>query len=393
MAPPESFQPRPTVVSAAELPAQDFRYLKTEEARREYEKNYVPPNFTLKELRDSIPAHLFERSALKSFMHLFMDFIACGTLYLMATQLEGKHFLLQLLGWPVYWFVQGAFFFGIWVIAHECGHQAFSESRLLNNVVGTILHSALLVPYHAWRISHSLHHANTGHIERDQAFVPYRRSEFHKSALYEAVQESPIFILAKMAFFLVIGWPLYLIMHAGGPSYGKYTSHFHPTSPIFRPNQGNLILESDAALLVAIAIIGQCIRVYSFETVGKYYLMPYLFNNAWLVMITYLQHTDVYVPHYEKSTWNYVRGALTTVDRDFGWFLNHAMNHITDSHVVHHIFSQIPFYNAIKATPYLKEKLGKYYLYDSTPFPVAMYNAISNCNFVDDEGDVLFYRR
>lgn len=37
---------------------------------------------------------------------------------------------------------------GLWVVAHECGHRAFSDSELICDVVGLILHSALLVPYH-----------------------------------------------------------------------------------------------------------------------------------------------------------------------------------------------------------------------------------------------------
>ena len=44
--------------------------------------------------------------------------------------------------WAVYGFVTGLLATGLWVIAHECGHQAFSESKLINNTVGWILHSA-----------------------------------------------------------------------------------------------------------------------------------------------------------------------------------------------------------------------------------------------------------
>lgn len=100
---------------------------------------------------------------------------------------------LMSLGW-----FQGLVFTGIWVIAHECGHQAsalpctcrttlpaaytpllqsFSESKTINNSVGWVLHSALLVPYHAWRITHAQHHAATGHMTRDQVFVPKTASD------------------------------------------------------------------------------------------------------------------------------------------------------------------------------------------------------------------------
>lgn len=66
---------------------------------------------------------------------------------------------------------------GLWVIAHECGHQGFSESKTINNAVGWVLHSALGVPYHSWRISHGRHHAATGHIHRDEVFVPRTREQ------------------------------------------------------------------------------------------------------------------------------------------------------------------------------------------------------------------------
>ena len=35
---------------------------------------------------------------------------------------------------------------GLWVLAHECGHGAFSNDRNLQDAVGYILHTLLLVP-------------------------------------------------------------------------------------------------------------------------------------------------------------------------------------------------------------------------------------------------------
>ena len=40
------------------------------------------------------------------------------------------------------------------VIAHECGHGAFSKSEALNDAVGLVVHSLLLVPYFSWKFSH-----------------------------------------------------------------------------------------------------------------------------------------------------------------------------------------------------------------------------------------------
>lgn len=174
---------------------------------------------------------------------------------------------------------------------------------------------------------------------------------------------------------------------------GKYTTHFLPSSPLFQERHRYQVIASDIGILVWIGILYYWTQETSFWTMTKYYGIPYLIVNAWLIIITYLQHTDVYLPHYSEKSWNFVRGALSTVDRDYGWFLNSAFHHIHDSHVAHHLFSQMPFYNAIQATPYLKEKLGEYYFYDQTPVYKALWRAVRRCHFVDDQGDVLFYRK
>jgi omega-6 fatty acid desaturase (delta-12 desaturase) len=83
----------------------------------------------------------------------------------------------RFLGWQAYGYATGLIATGLWVIAHECGHQAFSESKAINNTVGWILHSALGVPYHSWRITHARHHASTAHMTNDQVFVPKSRSQ------------------------------------------------------------------------------------------------------------------------------------------------------------------------------------------------------------------------
>ena len=56
------------------------------------------------------------------------------------------------------------------------------------------------------------------------------------------------------------------------------------------------------------------------------------------VAITYLHHTHMEVPHYDPKTWTFVKGALATVDRDFGFIGRHMWHGIVDTHVVHHIF-------------------------------------------------------
>jgi len=155
-----------------------------------------PPPFTIKELRDSVPSHLFKRSALISSLYLIMDLVVTGILFFLATYLIYLPIWLQMILWPIYWVIQGIFMTGIWVIAHECGHQAFSDWKIVNDTVGLIFHSLLLVPYHSWRISHGMHHKSTSHMERDQVFVPALRSNILKKSglndISEILEVSPL---------------------------------------------------------------------------------------------------------------------------------------------------------------------------------------------------------
>lgn len=164
------------------------------------------PPFTLKEIRDAVPAHCFERSYLTSFSYLAADLLKSAALYGVAYAFE--HYAAPQLPaavpyafWPVWWFVIGCQLTGLWVVAHECGHHAFSPSEWVNDVVGWVLHSALLVPYHAWRVTHGKHHSNTGSADHDEVFVPHVESDFG-----DAVKESPLASLLGIVFMLTVGW-------------------------------------------------------------------------------------------------------------------------------------------------------------------------------------------
>ncbi len=56
------------------------------------------------------------------------------------------------------------------------GHQSFSNNKALNDFIGHLTHSSILVPYHGWRISHRTHHSNHGHVENDESWHPVSKN-------------------------------------------------------------------------------------------------------------------------------------------------------------------------------------------------------------------------
>lgn len=374
----------------------------------------VPPkDFNLKAIRDAVPAHCFERSLLTSLKHLTVDLImialmgtAIHWLDTNAVSLGLPPFALYFLLWPLYWWFQGAVMTGVWVLAHECGHQSFSPWKSVNDAFGLVLHSALLVPYHAWRITHAQHHKKTNHMTLDQVFVPAAKPVYnashgiteelgvrqYRSAFQEALEETPIGDLFGIFQMCSFGWWAYLTANIAGQPYGKGANHYNPSAPMFAKRDRFDIIISDVFLVAAIAAITAAVYIFGLRNVVFYYFIPYMIVNMWLVTITYLQHSDPAIPHYTPEAFSFIRGALCSVDRDYGIY-NVLHHQIGSTHVAHHLFSQMPFYHAEEATQAIKKVLGEYYYSDSTPVFQALRRSWAYCKYIDEaDGDVMFYR-
>ncbi|KAJ6813435.1 delta(12)-fatty-acid desaturase FAD2-like [Iris pallida] len=342
------------------------------------------PPFTVGQLRKAIPPHCFERSVLRSFSYVARDLLLSSLLLYSALAVIPAlpSPFRQLVAWPLYWLLQGCVLTGVWVLAHECGHHAFSDSSLLDDAVGLVLHSALLVPYFSWKYSHRRHHSNTGSMERDEVFVPKPRSSLPWYSKH--LHNNPFGRFATLFVTLTVGWPLYLAFNVSGRPYPRFACHYDPNSPIYTDRERLQVLVSDAGVLAALYALYRLSAAFSLGWVARVYGAPLLVVNGWLVLITYLQHTHPALPHYDSSEWDWLRGALSTVDRDYG-VLNGVFHNITDTHVAHHLFSAMPHYHAAEATEAIRPVLGEYYSFDGTPVYKALWREAKECAFVEPE--------
>lgn len=401
------------------------------------QQEIIIPDLTTKELLDAIPAHCFKRNGWRSSLYVLGDFAALAVLYKTASYLDKliKPETLQLPHpllydatkfslWAIYTFWAGLVGTGLWIIAHECGHQAFSESKFLNNAVGWVLHSGLGVPYHSWRISHAKHHASTSHLTQDQAYVPRDRAYFDlpeldetreelsggsvtdevKREFVEALSDSPIGTFLNTLKYLTLGWPAYLFFNSSGQARYPFgwTNHFNPNAIIFSPKQRMQIIASDIGILLWVAALYFSIGKFGFLEVFKIYLAPYLWVNHWIILITFLQHTDPLLPHYRSGEFTFPRGALATFDRsllgDLGpvmaWLAATLTHGISETHVAHHVHSKIPHYHAWEATRALRVKLetAGIKLQGRNSGWGEMYRVFEQCRFVEAEGNIVFYK-
>lgn len=368
------------------------------------------------EIKAAIPKHCFERSGLRSMAFVFRDLamagaLAYGTSLVMSTDVptEPLEITKWVAGWTFYAFWMGVILTGPWVLGHECGHGAFSPSQTFNDIVGFILHQALLVPYFAWQYTHAKHHRRTNHLTDGESHVPStgeenglgphgERLSFY-AALHEAMGDGA-FAVFQIFTHLVVGWPLYLMGLAStgrlaydGTELDGVADHFRPGSPMFPPKVRGKIMLSTVTLFATLGFLFHVSMEVGFLPVALWYGFPYMVVNAWLVLYTWLQHTDPSVPQYGAAEWTWVKGALSTIDRPYGIF-DFFHHRIGSTHVAHHLFHEMPCYHAKEATAAIKAFLGPkgLYNYDPTPWYVAMWRIASTCHYVDDIKGIQYYK-
>ncbi|KIP05950.1 hypothetical protein PHLGIDRAFT_107537 [Phlebiopsis gigantea 11061_1 CR5-6] len=373
--------------------------------------------WSIEEVRAAIPARLFKRDTTRGLLYLARDLAMAAIVWRLGMQIDTISVRPAVVGltghagaevlrwglWLVYWWFQGLIFTGIWVIGHECGHHAFSDSKLLCDVIGFITHTLLWTPYFSWRISHHRHHSTHASMERDEVYVPWTRSELGipqpnekngKIDYEEYFGDTPLYTLFALVRQQLLAFPAYLVCNVSGQrKYPKWTNHFDPNAVIFTKGQRNVVIISNIGIFAMVYAVQLASLKYSFANVVKYYGIPWLCVNHWFVMITYLHHTDPKLPHYRGKEWSFARGAAATFDRDFlgrmGDFFLHGVAHF---HVIHHFFPKMPFYHGPEATSYLRKFIGDHYNYSDKPAFKALWENYNECQFVEDTGEVLFYR-
>lgn len=327
--------------------------------------------FTLGQLKSAIPNHCFEPQTGRSLFYFFLDVSIICIFYAVAQSFDYWWF------WPIFWLVQGTMFWALFVVGHDCGHGSFSRQKWLNNLIGHLAHTPILVPFHGWRISHRTHHQNTGNIDTDESWYPVTESKYQSMPWYEK----------QFRFqFLLFAYPLYLFKR----SPGKQGSHFLPESPLFKPSEKWDVIASTTFWALMVGFLGWLTYEHGWIFLLKYYFGPYVVFVVWLDLVTFLHHTEPDIPWYRNKDWYFLKGALSTIDRDYG--LLNPIHHNIGTHVVHHLFLSIPHYHLLTANEAIKPILGDYYRVSRRSIIQDFLSSYVSCHFVPDTGGKVYYK-
>ncbi|KAG8731583.1 hypothetical protein FRC10_001646 [Ceratobasidium sp. 414] len=273
------------------------------------------------------------------------------------------------------------------------------------------------------------------HLTNNQVSVPKPRSQrglppldsakevLAGSRVDEKVQQEPWNALRDPplgAMFWVFAQLVNDVLASGQKSYPKGTNHFTPGLPLFAPHQFGSIIIPDIGIFCWLAVLGTWIYHRGFLEALITHLIPYLWVNHWLVLITFLQvspcryptptcssplSSTPLLPHHRASSFTFTHGALSTLDRNLlggsgiigsitGWLGATLTHGISETHVAHHVASKMPHYHAWEASHHLKARPASAG-YNHEGAPGTWSEALRvwhGRKFIKDEGDVVFYK-
>jgi omega-6 fatty acid desaturase (delta-12 desaturase) len=289
---------------------------------------------TMRDLVDAIPRDCFERRLSRQLLGMASSAAVLALAYA-ALVVNPFWWLL-----PPLWFLAGTAAWGLYVIGHECGHGSFSNSRRLDRVVGHIMLTPFLYPFHSWRLLHNRHHANTNSIEKDIDWRPlpavvYRKLGWRSRHIYK---------LVRTAFW----W--------AGTLHQWATMAFDLRQ--FAPGRERRAVGVSIAVVAAYAALFFPALAASTGLWGlvKYWAVPWIVAHGWFSTITLTHHTHPAVPFLDQRWWSPAAASLcmTMYCRYPRWaeFLGHDIN----VHIPHHVAPSIPFYHLRRAHTALQER-------------------------------------
>ncbi|CAM4967858.1 unnamed protein product [Rotaria socialis] len=105
---------------------------------------------TLSEIKVKLPEYCFRPSFRQSIAYVIKDIFFVIFAVVLMYKIEHL-FQYGILLWPLYWYFQGTIYMALFVLGHDCGHGSFSVYPLLNDTIGTLLHTWILIPYYPWK--------------------------------------------------------------------------------------------------------------------------------------------------------------------------------------------------------------------------------------------------
>ncbi|XP_024397928.1 uncharacterized protein [Physcomitrium patens] len=320
----------------------------------------VPEGVNLSDVVKSLPKEVFEIDDVKAWQTVA---ITVGAVALGYAALAVAPWYL----YPLVYAYLGTAMTGLFVVGHDCGHNSFSRSQLVNDIVGTVMFMPLIYPFEPWRIKHNTHHAHTNKLIIDTAWQPFRPYMYDRAKGF-----------AKFAMEAAMG-PLWWIASVG------HWLFWHFDLSKYRPQDVQKVKVS----LAAVAAFGVFVLLPLLFLTGplgfvKWWVVPWLGYHFWMSTFTLVHHTAPHIPFKQAREWSVVEAQLNgTIHCEYPAWIEFLCHDIS-VHIPHHISSKIPSYNLRKAYASLQQNWDKHLNKAEFGVPL-MTTIVTQCNLFDDK--------
>jgi len=223
----------------------------------------------------------------------------------------------------------GGFQVRIFILFHDCGHEAFFKSRRANHIWGFITGVLTFTPYHHWRWQHAVHHGTSGDLDRrgtgdiwTMTVQEYLESTRWKRFAYR-LSRNPfvLFVLAPLGIFLV---------------YQRFPD------PKASRRARRSVLWTNLALLVLATTMSLAVGFWTYVLIQLTVMLVAGSAGVWLF---YVQHQFEGVYWKRSDEWDYTTASLQgssfyKLPRILQWFSGNI-----GFHHLHHLSPRIPNYH------------------------------------------------
>ena len=218
----------------------------------------------------------------------------------------------------------------LFLIQHDCGHQAFFADRTANDWTGRLIGTLTITAYAHWRHAHSIHHATSGNLGRrgvgdiDTLTVAEYEARTRWTRLRYRLYRNPLIMFGIGPFFIFV---VQNRLPAGFMRIGW--------RPWLSTMGTNLVIALWVVLLVHFIGLG------AFLAIQVPVMLLSATAGAWLF---YVQHQFETTYWAEEAQWN---GRAAALGGSSYYDLPPILRWFTANigvHHVHHLSSRIPFY-------------------------------------------------
>lgn len=272
----------------------------------------IPSTVTLEDIFNSLPSEVFIQDRVKAYSSLLISLLSLSfSLYLLA---KCPWYI-----WPIAWVIGGASVTGLFAIGNDCVHRAFAKTKVVNDIVGTLLMLPLGYSYVSWKTCHKYRLASPSKSNSSSTIV----DEIWKWAKGQTFWCASIGHWAQQHFDI---------------------SYYKPEDRL------RVRISNYGVLAFGIVFFSSLFWYTGFIGIVKYWLLPWLAYHV-LMSTTTLLPTVVLD---EKST-------STLVHLSYPKWLEFLTNDISIT-IPRSISTSIPHYKLRKAYSALKQQWGDYFL-------------------------------